>query len=260
MELLEIPISWDFILFILCGGLLSGFIDSIAGGGGLISLPVFLALGIPPHYAIGTNKFAATFGSFMSSIQFIRARKVDMGLMKKLIPFTFIGAVCGCLLMLYMSAAVLQPVVIGALVLVAIFVFTRRDLGSHSSYAGETKRKLLLAAAFAFGIGVYDGFVGPGTGTFLIISFAMLGFDFVLAAGNAKILNFVSNITAFCVFIFAGKVLFAYGLTMALGIFIGAYFGSRMAIHRGSGFVRLIMMTVTTLLIGKLVLQYIGVL
>lgn len=86
----------------------------------------------------------------------------------------------------------------------------------------------------------------------------MLGFDFVVAAGNAKVLNFVSNLTAFCLFIYSGKVLYAYGLTMALGIFIGAFFGSRMAIRRGSGFVRLIMMTVTTLLIGKLILQYFG--
>ena len=243
-----LSLSWEYLLITLCGGFLSGFIDSIAGGGGLISLPVFLAMGMPPHYAIGTNKFAATFGSGISTVQFMRAGKVDGGLMKKLVPFTFIGAVLGCLLMLHMSAAMLQPLVIAALVAVSIFVFSRRDLGSVSTYTGETKKKLIQGAAFAFVIGVYDGFIGPGTGTFLIIAFAMLGFDFVVAAGNAKVLNFVSNLTAF----------YAYGLTMALGIFIGAFFGSRMAIRRGSGFVRLIMMTVTTLLIGKLILQYFG--
>ena len=232
-----LSLSWEYLLITLCGGFLSGFIDSIAGGGGLISLPVFLAMGMPPHYAIGTNKFAATFGSGISTVQFMRAGKVDGGLMKKLVPFTFIGAVLGCLLMLHMSVAMLQPLVIAALVAVAIFVFSRRDLGSVSTYTGETKKKLIQGAAFAF---------------------AMLGFDFVVAAGNAKVLNFVSNLTAFCLFIYSGKVLYAYGLTMALGIFIGAFFGSRMAIRRGSGFVRLIMMTVTTLLIGKLILQYFG--
>ena len=251
-------LSWEYLLITLCGGFLSGFIDSIAGGGGLISLPVFLAMGMPPHYAIGTNKFAATFGSGISTVQFMRAGKVDTGLMKKLVPFTFIGAVLGCLLMLHMSAAVLQPLVIAALVAVAIFVFSRRDLGAASTYTGETKKKLIQAVAFAFAIGIYDGFIGPGTGTFLIIAFAMIGFDFVVAAGNAKVLNFVSNVTAFCLFIYSGKVLYAYGMTMALGIFIGGFCGSRMAIRRGSGFVRVVMMTVTTLLIGKLILQYLG--
>lgn len=253
-----LSLSWEYLLITLCGGFLSGFIDSIAGGGGLISLPVFLAMGMPPHYAIGTNKFAATFGSGISTVQFMRAGKVDTGLMKKLVPFTFIGAVLGCLLMLHLSAAVLQPLVIAALVAVAIFVFSRRDLGAASTYTGETKKKLIQAVSFAFVIGIYDGFIGPGTGTFLIIAFAMIGFDFVVAAGNAKVLNFVSNVTAFCLFIYSGKVLYAYGLTMALGIFIGAFFGSRMAIRRGSGFVRVVMMTVTTLLIGKLILQYLG--
>ena len=112
---------------------------------------------------------------------------------------------------------------------------------------------------FALVIGLYDGFIGPGTGTFLIIAFAMLGFDFVVAAGNAKILNLVSNITAFVLFIISGKVLYVYGLVMALGIFLGAFFGSRMAIRHGSGFVRFVMMAVTTVLIGKLLLEYIGV-
>ena len=132
-----LSLSWEYLLITLCGGFLSGFIDSIAGGGGLISLPVFLAMGMPPHYAIGTNKFAATFGSGISTVQFMRAGKVDGGLMKKLVPFTFIGAVLGCLLMLHMSAAMLQPLVIAALVAVAIFVFSRRDLGSVSTYIRE---------------------------------------------------------------------------------------------------------------------------
>lgn len=243
----------------MAGGFLAGFVDSIAGGGGLISLPVLLATGLPPHLAIGTNKFAATFGAVMSAWQFWRAKKIDMSLMKKAIPFTFIGAVLGCIVMLYMSSAWLKPIIIIALIGTALFVTMHRHLGTENTYGGETKAVLVKTALIALGIGFYDGFMGPGTGTFLIVSFATLGFDFILAAGNAKILNMVSNITSFVLFIWWGQVLFVYGIAMAICIFAGAFFGSRLAIAKGSGFVRYIMLIVTGLLIIKLALDYIGV-
>ena len=169
--------SWDILLLVLGGGFLSGFIDSIAGGGGLIALPVLLALQIPPHYAIGTNKFAATFGAAVSSYQFFKAGKVDMHLLYRLMPFTLGGAIIGCLFMLHLSAETLQPLVILSLIAAAVFVFTRRGLGQHSSYTGMTQKTFWQGAAFALVIGLYDGFIGPGTGTFLIIAFAMLGED-----------------------------------------------------------------------------------
>ena len=236
-------ISIYMLVFVMAGGFLAGFVDSIAGGGGLISLPVLMTTGIPPHLAVGTNKFSATFGAVMSAWQFVRAGKVDMHLMKRVIPFTFIGAVIGCVCMLHMSAKWLQPIIILAL----------------NTYKGETKKSLLQSMAAALAIGFYDGFIGPGTGTFLIVAFAMIGFDFIIAAGNAKILNLVSNITAFVLLVYSGKILYVYGVAMAVCIFSGAYFGSRMAIHRGTGFVRGIMLTVTILLIGKLALTYAGI-
>lgn len=242
------------------GGFLAGFIDSIAGGGGLISLPVLMATGMPPHFAIGTNKFAATFGAVMSAWQFWRAGKVDKHLMKRILPFSFAGAVIGCILMLCLSAQWLQPIIIASLIGSALFVFSRRHLGSNNTYAGETKKAVLQATATAFFIGLYDGFIGPGTGTFLIVIFAMIGFDFVIAAGNAKVLNLMSNLTSFILLVYWGKVLYVYGIAMAVCILIGAFFGSRMAIRRGSGFVRLIMLTVTAVLIGKLILDYLGIL
>ncbi len=252
-------ISIYMLVFVMAGGFLAGFVDSIAGGGGLISLPVLMTTGIPLHLAVGTNKFSATFGAVMSAWQFVRAGKVDMHLMKRVIPFTFIGAVMGCVCMLHMSAEWLQPIIILALIATAVFVFTQRNLGSTNTYKGETKKSLLQSMAAALAIGFYDGFIGPGTGTFLIVAFAMIGFDFIIAAGNAKILNLVSNITAFVLLVYSGKILYVYGVAMAVCIFSGAYFGSRMAIHRGTGFVRGIMMTVTILLIGKLTLTYAGI-
>lgn len=258
-QLFHTTLSASLLLFIMAGGFLAGFVDSIAGGGGLISLPVLMAAGLPPHLAVGTNKFSATFGAVMSAWQFWRAGKIDQDLLKKILPCTFIGAVIGCLVMLHLSSEWLQPIIIIALIAAAVIVFTQRRLGAVSTYRGATKGKLLAAAAMALGIGFYDGFIGPGTGTFLIIGFAALGFDFVTAAGNAKILNLMSNLTAFVLLVASGKILYVYGVAMAVCIFAGAYFGSRLAIRRGTGFVRLVMLAVTVALIGKLGLSYFGI-
>ena len=248
-------ISLQILLFVMAGGFLAGFVDSIAGGGGLISLPVLLAAGLPPHLAIGTNKFSATFGAIMSAWQFWRAGKVEKGLLKKVWPCTLVGAILGTLVMLHLSSQWLQPIIIIALIGAALFVFGQRSLGAENTYQA-TAKKTLITVIFAAAIGFYDGFIGPGTGTFLIVAFASLGFDFVTAAGNAKILNLTSNITSFAIMILWNNVLYVYGIAMAICIFIGAYFGSRLAITRGSSFVRLVMLVVTIALIGKLALSY----
>ena len=149
--------------------------------------------------------------------------------------------------------------IIIALIAAAVFVFSQRQLGAASTYSGNTRRNVAAALAMALAIGFYDGFIGPGTGTFLIVGFAALGFDFVMAAGNAKILNLMSNVTSFVLLIWWGQILYVYGVAMALCIFAGAFFGSRLAIRRGTGFVRLVMLTVTIVLIGKLGLSYFGI-
>lgn len=244
-QLFHTTLSASLLLFIMAGGFLAGFVDSIAGGGGLISLPVLLAAGLPPHLAIGTNKFSATFGAVMSAWQFWRAGKVDMSLLKRILPGTFIGAILGCLVMLHLKSEWLQPIIIIALIAAAVFVFSQRQLGAASTYSGNTRKNVLAALVMASAIGFYDGFIGPGTGTFLIVGFAALGFDFVTAAGNAKILNLMSNVTSFVLLIWWGQILYVYGIAMALCIFAGAFFGSRLAIRRGTGFVRLVMLAVT---------------
>ena len=261
MDIGDSTISIYILLFVMGGGFLAGFVDAIAGGGGLISLPVLLATGMPPHLAIGTNKFSATFGAVMSAWQFWRAGKVDVHLMKRALPCTFAGAVLGCICMLHLSAQWLQPIIIAALVATILFVFSRgSSMGEVNTHQGETKRNLALAMAAAGAIGFYDGFIGPGTGTFLIVAFVSLGFDFIIAAGNAKVLNLMSNLTSFVLLVYWGKILYIYGAAMAVCLFAGAYFGSRLAIRRGTAFVRAIMLVVTTVLIIKLALDYAGLL
>ena len=139
-QLFHTTLSASLLLFIMAGGFLAGFVDSIAGGGGLISLPVLLAAGLPPHLAIGTNKFSATFGAVMSAWQFWRAGKVDMSLLKRILPGTFIGAILGCLVMLHLKSEWLQPIIIIALIAAAVFVFSQRQLGAASTYSGNTCR------------------------------------------------------------------------------------------------------------------------
>ena len=146
------------------GGFLAGFVDSIAGGGGLISLPVLLAAGLPPHLAIGTNKFSATFGAVMSAWQFWRAGKVDMSLLKRILPGTFIGAILGCLVMLHLKSEWLQPIIIIALIAAAVFVFSQRQLGAASTYSGNTRKNVVAALVMASAIGFYDASSGRGRG------------------------------------------------------------------------------------------------
>ena len=145
MDIGDSTISIYILIFVMGGGFLAGFVDAIAGGGGLISLPVLLATGMPPHLAIGTNKFSATFGAVMSAWQFWRAGKVDVHLMKIALPCTFVGAVLGCACMLHLSAQWLQPIIIAALVATILFVFSRgSSMGAVNTYQGETKKNLAL--------------------------------------------------------------------------------------------------------------------
>lgn len=245
------------ISLLLCGvgGIFVGFIDSIAGGGGLISLPMLLAMGLPPNLAIGTNKLAAACGNIVSSIQFVRAGKTNLALAWSMVPLALIGSAAGSAFMIYLPEEVLRPLLLAVLTATAAAVFFKRDLGqSGTSEPARVFSVKILAASFA--IGAYDGFAGPGAGTFMVIVFAMTGFDFVVAAGNAKILAVGTNCTSLLMFIIWDQILYEYAIVLAAGLMIGAYFGSRRAIRRGAPFIRIVMMAVTIALIGKLILEY----
>lgn len=235
------------------GGVFVGFIDSIAGGGGLVSLPMLLALGMPPHLAIGTNKFAAFFSNTVSAWQFYRAGKTRQAFAASCIVPALAGAVCGSSFMVWLPEDVLEPVLLVILVVMAAFVLIKRDLGASGRSRPIGPAKM---GAAAFCIGAYDGFAGPGAGTFMVMAFAMMGFDFVVAAGNAKIMAIVTNFTALVLLIYWQQIVYVYAVVLALSLMAGAYFGSRMAIRRGAGFIRMVMLAVTAALIGKVLLEY----
>lgn len=231
---------------------LASLIDSIGGGGGLISLPAYYLAGLPPTLAAGTNKLSACFGSLSATIRFLRSKKV------LLLPALF--AVLGALPGAYAGAEVLKIVpeqtvriIMTVLIpVVAIVVLLRRD--KPAKERPIDKRMLLLCAVSGLVIGFYDGFFGPGTGTFLILVFNWLcGMDMVTASGTAKPVNFASNIASLASFIVGGHVLYMLAIPAMCFSWLGGWLGSRQAIKRGTGFIRLIMMLVIGLILIRLV-------
>lgn len=245
-------------LFIICTfGFLAAAVDAIAGGGGLISLPALLIVGVPPHLALGTNKFAASMASLNSSITFARSGKVHFPLVRWQIPFTLIGSLLGAWSVLRVSSAFLSKAVLVLILLVGIYTMLHKNLGMKNKFQGLNSRNIVLGCMFALALGFYDGFFGPGTGSFLIFSFITLfGFDFVVASANSKVLNFTSNFAALLIFAWNGKILLSYGIPMAIFMILGSYVGTRLAIQRGAELVKPIFITMSLLVAAKLIYQY----
>lgn len=252
-------LSLQVIILLIGFGFLAAFIDSVVGGGGLISLPALMFVGLSPASAIATNKLAATMGTFTSTIYFIRSGKVDFRIVGKLIPLTVVGAIVGALVVKLIPSDILRPLVLVMLVFIAIFVIVKKDWGSVSTYKRLTKGKALLFYFAILSLGFYDGFFGPGTGSFLIFAFLLIGLDFIQAAASGKVLNFVSNIVSLITFLFLDIIHFEYGIIMGLSMIAGAYFGSKFAVQKGVGYVRTLFLLVTILLIGKNVLEYVHI-
>ncbi len=241
----------ETLLFLVAAGFLAAFVDSVVGGGGLVSMPALLLAGLPPGVVLGTNKLGGTASSLTSAAQFLRSGHIEKKLAFALFPLSFAGSALGSYTVALLPSAFLKPLVVVLLIVVTIYTIFKKSWGKDAVYRGLTNAKRVLVALAAFVIGYYDGFFGPGTGSFLLFAFLLLGFDFVRAAGNARLLNFASNVASLATFLYFGLVDFAYGIPMALAMIVGAYAGSRFAIKRGSAFVKPLFVTVTSLLIGK---------
>jgi uncharacterized membrane protein YfcA len=222
------------MLFLVIAAFIASFIDSTVGGGGLISTPSLLATGMPVSFALGTNKVAAMMGSFTSVVALRRAGKVQKRVVFYLMPLSFIGSALGAYVVYLLPAEIMRNIIVVLLVAVAAYTYRRKDWGDVANIKKFGTIVLLLTAAAAFALGFYDGFFGPGTGSFLIFGFLFLGYDFVTAAGNAKALNFASGAGALVSFAISGTIYWVYGLAMAWSMVFGAIFGSRMAIRHGA--------------------------
>jgi uncharacterized membrane protein YfcA len=233
-------------------GLLAGSVDAIAGGGGLLTVPALAALGLPPHLVLGTNKGQSVFGSASALVAFARAGLVDGARARVTFPLGLLGSLLGAWIVLLLRPDVLRPIVIGLLVAAALFVGLRR--GPPRAEARVPARFILpVAGAWALLVGAYDGFFGPGTGTFLIVGFvALLGDPLTRASAEAKVVNFASNLAALALFAWKGTVLWKLALPMAAGQLVGGQIGAHLAVRKGDVLVRRVVLLVVLALSAKL--------
>jgi len=248
--------SWElFILFIT--GTMAGFIDSIAGGGGIITLPALLAVGIPPHQALATNKLQGTFGSFTSTLNYARLGMMNPKKLLTGIIFTLIGASVGSIVVQYFPADKLEGLIIVMLIIIFIYTALSPKLGFEAK--PHKMNHSLFYVIFGLLIGFYDGFFGPGTGNFWTMALILLlGLNMKEATAQTKLFNFMSNIASLSVFIFSGLVIWKYGITMGFGQMLGAFAGSTLVHKREIGFIRVFFLIVVGATILKLLWQYFG--
>jgi uncharacterized protein len=243
-------IEWWQVGLLFVTGLVAGFVDTLAGGGGLLTLPVLLSFCPDPKFALGTNKLQASFGSTSATVHFARAGALSARDCLRAVLFAFLGSLAGSLLVQEIDSHRLKQIVPVLLLAVAVFVWLRPQLGEKDIHPRLSRIKFDLI--FAAGIGFYDGLLGPGTGTFLALAFMLgLGFNLVKATAHAKALNCASNLGALLVFLLAQKVWFAAGLAMGCGQWVGARLGSRMVLTRGTKFIRPVFLTMVVLITMK---------
>ena len=238
-------------------GLVAGFVDSIAGGGGLITLPVLLSFGLNPQHALGTNKLQATFGSASASWHYAQAGTVPLRDCLRGFLLSLTGAALGSLAVQQLDPSFLRRAIPVLLIAVAIYTLLKPRLGVEDLHPRLPRGAFDLI--FGLLLGFYDGFFGPGTGTFWTIAFMLgLGFNMTKATGYAKVMNFASNVSSLAFFLPGGNVHFAAGLTMGLGQLLGARLGSGMVIRRGTKFIRPIFISVVLALTMKLLYDAYG--
>ncbi|WP_330960677.1 sulfite exporter TauE/SafE family protein [Photobacterium sp. 53610] len=237
--------------------LTAGFIDAVAGGGGMLTVPALLSLGLPPHIALGTNKLAATFASSTAALTYYRKQLFSPAFWKTSFLATLIGAIAGTLVVDIISTAWLEKVL--PLIILAAAMYTiwhphpKGDSRKLPTPCPRFKRKQWIQGT---GLGFYDGLAGPGTGAFWTVSnMALYRLDILLASGLAKAMNFTSNLTSLVTFAILGHINVALGLTMGVCLMLGAYIGAHSAIRFGSRFIRPVFVTVVVILAARLAWQ-----
>lgn len=240
------------ILFV--SAFVAGLIDSIAGGGGLITIPVLLGCGLPPAEALGTNKLQSSFGSGSAMLHFARAGVVQFGDCREGIFCTTVGAVVGVWAVQRMDPNLLRHLIPWLLVVIAAYTLVTPRLGFEDRPPRFPAGPFYLLAGLS--LGFYDGFFGPGTGSFWVVALMLcLGYNMTRATGYTKVMNFTSNIVSLALFLAAGQVRFREGLVMGAGQFLGARVGSKLVIRRGAGFIRPVFIIMVLAVTARLLYQ-----
>jgi uncharacterized membrane protein YfcA len=240
-------------LWLPLAGFFAGLIDSMAGGGGLISLPALLAAGIDPHLALGTNKVQSCLGTSFSTARYLKHGQVHLKIALLAAAGALAGSYLGSLTALALPSQHLAAIIPPLIVVVAVITFARREFGVHDTFGEAGLGHYLLALGTGLGIGFYDGFFGPGTGTFLAFAFVCLfGFGFARATGNTKVVNLASNFAAVIAFSLSRQVRWEVALPMGLANIAGNWIGSGLAIKGGARVIKPVFGLALALLLVKI--------
>lgn len=255
--LLELSLSYEFLLLLFSVGAIAGFVDSIAGGGGLIAIPALLSVGFSPVQALATSKLQGCGGSFSASYYFVSRGAVKLKEFRLAIALAFVGSALGTVLVQRIDAGILEQVIPFLLIGIVLYFIFSPKVGDENS------RQKISLTVFSFtaalGIGFYDGFFGPGTGSFFAIAFVgLMGFSMTKATAHTKVLNFTSNIASLLFFILGGNVVWVAGLVMMVGQVLGARLGSRFVLKNGQKLIRPMIVTVSMVMTVKLLLDNYG--
>lgn len=246
-------LTFELVALLMAVSLVAGFVDAIAGGGGLLTVPALLASGLPPAQALATNKLQGSFGTLTATVHHLRHGQLRLGELWPAVLLTFLGAASGTITVQYLPNALLQRLVPVLLIGFALYFLFSPRVGDAD--AQQRIRLPLFGLLIGFGVGFYDGFFGPGTGSFFALGFVLLlGWNLRRATGGTKLLNFTSNFTALLFFALAGHVLWGIGLAMGLAQMAGAWAGSHLVLRHGARIVRPLLVTVCLALSLKLLL------
>lgn len=239
------------LMLLFAAGLSAGFIDAIAGGGGLISVPALLWAGLPPQMALGTNKFQSSWGTLIAVRRYALAGLVKWQDVRMTMAVTFVSAVAGTLCVTLVSNDVLKKIVPWMLLAVAAYTLLSPRLGSHAREARLAPGVFALLCGSL--LGFYDGFFGPGTGSFWTIAcITLLGLELTRATAFTKVVNLSSNVAALLTFVIAARVRYDVGAVMICGQLIGARLGAGLVVRHGAPFIRVVFLTVVCVMVAKL--------
>lgn len=243
-----------FTLILLCVAAFSaGFVDAIVGGGGLIQTPAALVLlpDLPVSTVIGSIKIPSFSGTFFAARQYLKKVQLNWKLTFVMCMTAFVAAFAGSELLTLVSNKYMKPVIFIVLILVAIYTYTKKDFGQQVHKKHSDKKVIRLSIFISLVIGFYDGFIGPGAGSFLVLAFiAILGFDFLQASANAKIVNLSTNLGSIVLFLLKGSILWTVAIPMAISNAVGGMIGASLAIKKGNQFIRIffLIIVIATLL------------
>ena len=244
------------LILLVIASFIAGFIDSVAGGAGLVLVPSFILAGLPPQIALGQEKLVSTLGTFSAIFNFFKSKKILWSFVAVGVPVALIGAYIGAKAILFIDETLVAKLIIFLMPIALLISFLPKRDESIKAELTTTKRFIIFPLV-TFIIGFYDGFFGPGTGSLLILALHyIMGLTLVVSSATSKIFNLSSNIGAFIAFLLAGKMLFLIGIPMIIASITGNYIGSNMTIKRGDSFIRPVLFGMIFVLFVSLIYKY----